>query len=168
MTHSRTHPSHSAQPLIRGGSHIDRDGYVHMMTRTDDVMNVAGHRLSSGALEEACSTHEAVVECAVVGAADELKGAMPVAFLVLQSDGCDEGKVAAEVSALVRQRVGAVASLRAAIVVPALPKTRSGKVLRTVLRAICDGTPYKVPGTIEDRSVLIAVENSTRARFSPP
>ena len=133
----------------------DENGYLHIMTRTDDILNVAGHRLSSGALEEACLEHEHVVECAVVGCSHELKGMIPVAFVVTSET--HENDVASEVVSLVRNRIGAVAAMKNVLVVPALPKTRSGKILRNILRAMSDGETYKIPGTIEDESVLDAV-----------
>jgi propionyl-CoA synthetase len=133
----------------------DDDGYVHIMTRTDDVINVAGHRLSSGALEEACLAHPDVVECAVVGTRDAIKGTVPVALLVTSATAGNNGEqIADEVVLLVRERIGAVAALRQAAVVAALPKTRSGKILRNVLRKIADNEPYKLPGTIEDAGVV--------------
>eukprot|EP00039_Didymoeca_costata_P001490 m.52921 g.52921 ORF g.52921 m.52921 type:complete len:681 (-) comp10828_c1_seq4:67-2109(-) len=135
----------------------DEMGYLHIMSRTDDIINVAGHRLSSGALEEACLIHEQVVECAVVGVQDDLKGTVPMALVVVSQKDLDQDEVAAQVIANVRTRVGPFAAMRACAVVPALPKTRSGKILRNVIRAIADDEPYKLPGTIEDASVLEAV-----------
>ena len=134
---------------------IDSDGYVHIMARTDDVINVAGHRLSTGQLEEILTGHEDVAECAVVGVADALKGQLPLGLLVLNAD-CQrtETEVAAEVIALVREKLGPVAAFKNARVVAKLPKTRSGKILRAIIRAMADGQPYTVPGTIEDISVL--------------
>lgn len=130
----------------------DDDGYLHIMTRTDDIINVAGHRLSTGALEEACSEHPMVVECAVVGAADALKGTVPVALIV--TSGPSE-TVVDDVVALVRDKIGAFAALKSCAVVAALPKTRSGKILRKAIRAMADGDDtYKLPGTIEDASVV--------------
>lgn len=131
----------------------DEQGYLHIMTRTDDILNVAGHRLSSGALEEACLEHADVVECAVVGKSHDMKGMVPVAFVVASSSENDDD-LPSEVVSLVRERVGAVAALKNVFVVPALPKTRSGKILRNILRAISNNEEYKIPGTIEDSSVL--------------
>ena len=133
----------------------DENGYLHIMSRTDDIINVAGHRLSTGALEEACLAHPSVVECAVVGTQDELKGLVPVALLVV-GDGSGEthSQIVDEVISLVRLNIGAVAAMRSAAVVTALPKTRSGKILRNALRSIADDVPYKLPGTIEDASVV--------------
>ena len=134
---------------------IDADGYVHIMARTDDVINVAGHRLSTGQLEEILTGHQDVAECAVVGVADALKGQLPLGLVVLNA-GCAraEAEVAAEVIALVREKLGPVAAFKNARVVEKLPKTRSGKILRAIIRAMADGQPYTVPGTIEDMGVL--------------
>ncbi len=138
---------------------IDADGYVHIMARTDDVINVAGHRLSTGQLEEILTGHADVAECAVVGVADALKGQVPLGLLVLNA-GCAraEVEVATEIVALVREKLGPVAAFKNARVVAKLPKTRSGKILRATIRAIADGQPYRVPGTIEDLSVLDALK----------
>ena len=134
---------------------IDADGYVHIMARTDDVINVAGHRLSTGQLEEILTGHQDVAECAVVGVADALKGQLPLGLVVLNA-GCAraEAEVAAEVIALVREKLGPVAAFKNVRVVEKLPKTRSGKILRAIIRAMADGQPYTVPGTIEDMGVL--------------
>ena len=134
---------------------IDEDGYIFVMSRTDDVINVAGHRLSTGAIEEVLASHPDVAECAVIGAADQLKGQLPVGFLVLKA-GVDRNHedIVAEVVKLVRERVGPVAVFKKATVVARLPKTRSGKVLRATMRKIADGEEYKVPATIEDPKVL--------------
>lgn len=138
---------------------IDEDGYVHIMARTDDVINVAGHRLSTGQLEEILTGHDDVAECAVVGVADALKGQLPMGLMVLNA-GCsrDEAEVAREVIALVREKLGPIAAFRNARVVAKLPKTRSGKILRSIIRAMADGQPYIVPGTIEDMGVLEQIE----------
>ena len=135
--------------------------YLHIMSRTDDIINVAGHRLSTGALEEACSDHAEVVECAVVGTKDELKGVVPIALLVCTESGnAEPARVCEEVIELVREKVGAVASMKHAAVVAALPKTRSGKTLRNAIRSIADDEPYKLPGTIEDASVIEGIEEA--------
>ena len=137
------------------GGHVDADGYLFVMGRTDDVINVAGHRLSTGAMEEVLAGHPAVAECAVIGVADALKGQLPRGFVVLKAGvEVDEDALRAELVALVRQRVGAVAALRDVAVVPALPKTRSGKILRKTMRGIADGREEPVPSTIEDPAVL--------------
>lgn len=133
----------------------DANGYLHIMSRTDDIINVAAHRLSTGMLEEVCCSHKDVVECAVVGTKDDVKGAVPIALLVLSTEGSDEPqRVVKEVVELVREKVGAMASMRHAAVAAALPKTRSGKILRNVIRAIADDEPYKIPGTIETADVI--------------
>ena len=123
--------------------------------RTDDVINVAGHRLSTGELEEVVGSHPAVAECAVIGIKDDLRGQIPVALVCLK-DGVDtvDSAVEAEVVQLVRDTTGAVACLRQALVVQRLPKTRSGKILRGILHKIADGESYKAPSTIDDPAVL--------------
>ncbi len=143
---------------------IDEDGYVHVMTRTDDVINVAGHRLATGAVEEAVASHSDVAECAVIGVADALKGHVPVGFIVLKAgvpDGRD-GAIAAEVVQRVRDRIGPVAGFRTAVVVKRLPKTRSGKILRSTMRKIADAKPYEVPATIDDPAALAEIEKAVR------
>jgi propionyl-CoA synthetase len=134
---------------------IDEDGYINVMSRTDDVINVAGHRLSTGAIEEVLAGHPDVAECAVIGAADEMKGQLPLGFLVLKA-GVDRAPedIVAETVAMVREKVGPVAVFKKAVVVARLPKTRSGKILRGTMRKIADSDEYKVPATIEDPAVL--------------
>jgi propionyl-CoA synthetase len=134
---------------------VDEDGYVFVMTRTDDIINVAGHRLSTGAIEEVLASHSDVAECAVIGVADELKGQLPLGFVVLKAgvERPDE-EIAAELVQLVRDRIGPVAAFRTAIVVPRLPKTRSGKILRGTMRRIADGDEYTTPATIDDPAIL--------------
>jgi propionyl-CoA synthetase len=137
------------------GGFIDPDGYVFVMGRTDDVINVAGHRLSTGAMEAVVATHPAVAECAVIGVADPLKGQVPRAFVVLKAGAdIDPAALEKEVVAAIRDEIGPVAALRSVVVVPALPKTRSGKILRRTMRGIADGRPEAPPSTIEDISVL--------------
>ncbi|MGL5862956.1 MAG: AMP-binding enzyme, partial [Phycicoccus sp.] len=143
--------------LTGDGGLVDADGYLYVMGRTDDVLNVAGHRLSTGSIEAALAGHPDVAECAVIGVADELKGQVPRGLVVFKGgiDGEAEGpRIRAELVQRVRDEVGAVASLRQVDVVAALPKTRSGKVLRRTMREIADGKVPNVPGTIEDASVL--------------
>ena len=143
--------------LTGDGGSIDEDGYLYVMGRTDDVLNVAGHRLSTGSIEAALAGHPAVAECAVIGVADEFKGQVPRGLVVLKGgvDAEAEGeRICAELVQRVRDEVGAVASLRQVDVVAALPKTRSGKILRKTMREIADGKVPNVPGTIEDASVL--------------
>jgi propionyl-CoA synthetase len=143
---------------------IDEDGYVFVMTRTDDIINVAGHRLSTGAIEEVLSEHSDVAECAVIGAADELKGQVPLGFLVLKV-GADRSpdEVSRDVVQMVRDQIGPVVSFKTALVVPRLPKTRSGKTLRGTMRSIADGTDYKVPATIDDPEILDEIIDSLKA-----
>lgn len=147
---------------------IDEDGYLFVMGRTDDVINVAGHRLSTGALEQALATHPAVAECAVIGLADPLKGQRASGYVVLKSGVTVDGEAGAaalldELRAAVRSTVGAVADFKQVAVVDALPKTRSGKILRKTMRQMADGEEHTVPSTIEDRSVLDALEPVLRA-----
>jgi propionyl-CoA synthetase len=150
--------------LTGDGGRFDDDGYLYVMGRTDDVINVAGHRLSTGAMEEVLAGHPAVAECAVIGVDDELKGQVPRGFVVLKA-GADVAPdvLEQELVALVRGRIGAVASLRRVQVVPALPKTRSGKILRKTMRGIADGGDPAVPSTIEDPAVLDALRPILRS-----
>ncbi|MDH3763396.1 MAG: propionyl-CoA synthetase [Gammaproteobacteria bacterium] len=137
------------------GGYIDDDGYVFIMGRVDDVINVAGHRLSTGEMEEVVGKHPMVAECAVIGRRDELKGQMPMGFVVLKNaDGAEPDQIINELVQLVRKDIGAVAAFKEAIVVGRLPKTRSGKILRKTLRAMVDGDDYVVPSTIEDPAAL--------------
>jgi propionyl-CoA synthetase len=130
---------------------IDDDGYVHVMARTDDIINVAGHRLSTGALEEVLTSHPDVAECAVVGVSDQLKGQLPVGFLVLKVGAVGgEDEVVGDVVASVRERIGPVASFKSAVVVDRLPKTRSGKILRGTIARIADDAPWTMPATVDD------------------
>ncbi|MEK0163157.1 propionate-CoA ligase PrpE [Phaeobacter sp. A36a-5a] len=133
----------------------DEDGYLYIMARTDDVINVAGHRLSTGGMEEVLAGHPDVAECAVIGAADSLKGQMPLGFLCLNA-GCNtpHEEVVAQVVKLVREKIGPVAAFKLACVVDRLPKTRSGKILRGTMVNIADGTPWKMPATIDDPAIL--------------
>ncbi|WP_394432612.1 propionyl-CoA synthetase [Streptomyces sp. SGAir0957] len=144
--------------LTGDGGHIDEDGYVFVMGRTDDVINVAGHRLSTGTMEEALAAHPAVAECAVIGVTDALKGQVPRGLVVLKAGvEADAAAVEAELVRLVRDRIGAVASLKDVTVVAALPKTRSGKILRRTMRGIADGLDEPVPSTVDDATVLDAL-----------
>ncbi|WP_406721262.1 propionyl-CoA synthetase [Thioclava litoralis] len=138
--------------------YIDEDGYVYIMARTDDVINVAGHRLSTGAMEEVLASHPDVAECAVVGVSDALKGQMPLGFLCLNA-GCTRphSEIIRECLGLVRDKIGPVAAFKTACVVDRLPKTRSGKILRATMVKIADGMPYNVPATIDDPSVLTEI-----------
>jgi propionyl-CoA synthetase len=140
------------------GGYRDEDGYVYVMGRIDDVINVAGHRLSTGQMEEVLASHPAVAECAVIGVHDATKGQVPRGFVVLKAGaGPAPATVSAELIALIRDRIGAVAALRRVDVVPALPKTRSGKILRKTMRGIADGINEPVLSTIEDPAVLDAL-----------
>ncbi|MBW3099150.1 propionyl-CoA synthetase [Pseudohoeflea coraliihabitans] len=135
--------------------YIDTDGYLFIMARTDDIINVAGHRLSTGGMEEAISGHPDVAECAVIGVADAMKGQVPVGFLVLNSGvGRDTATIEAEVIARVRERIGPVAAFKTAVVVQRLPKTRSGKILRATMQKIAEGADWKMPATIDDPAIL--------------
>ena len=135
--------------------YVDEDGYVYIMARTDDIINVAGHRLSTGGMEEVLAGHGDVAECAVVGIADKLKGQIPIGFVVLKA-GVDKaaGDIEAECVTLVREKIGAVAALRIVMNVARLPKTRSGKILRGTIRSIADGEDWNMPATIEDPVIL--------------
>jgi propionyl-CoA synthetase len=146
------------------GGHVDPEGYVYIMGRVDDVINVAGHRLSTGAMEEAIAMHPDVAECAVIGVADDFKGQLPLGLVVLKA-GVERGhdEVVAELVQMVRNRIGAVASFKHALVVKRLPKTRSGKILRSVMRKVADAAPYTVPSTIDDPAILDEVAASLRA-----
>lgn len=143
--------------LSGDGGYVDDDGYVYVMGRTDDVINVAGHRLSTGAIEGVLAAHPAVAECAVIGAADPLKGQVPRGFVVLKA-GADPEGVTAELVAAVREEIGPVAAFKDVQVVAGLPKTRSGKILRRTMRQLADGERPQVPSTIEDPEVLTALE----------
>ncbi|MDQ0379171.1 propionyl-CoA synthetase [Amycolatopsis thermophila] len=139
--------------LTGDGGYVDEDGYLFVMGRTDDVINVAGHRLSTGAMEAVLAAHPAVAECAVIGVNDPLKGQVPRGFVVLKAGASADG-LAGELVAAVRRDIGAVAAFRQVTVVDALPKTRSGKILRKTMRSIAEGRTEPVPSTIEDASVL--------------
>ncbi|MBK6762803.1 MAG: propionyl-CoA synthetase [Micrococcales bacterium] len=137
------------------GGYIDEDGYLYVLGRTDDVINVAGHRLSTGVIEAAIATHPDVAECAVIGVHDAMKGQTPRAFVVLKSGAdIDPGELSKQIVSTVRELVGPVAAMKEVVVVPGLPKTRSGKILRRTMRGIADGREEAVPSTIEDGRVL--------------
>jgi propionyl-CoA synthetase len=143
--------------------YIDDQGYVFVMARTDDIINVAGHRLSTGAIEEVLASHRDVAECAVIGVADKLKGQSPLGLLVLKA-GVERshGDIAQEAIQLVRDRIGPVASFKTAVVVDRLPKTRSGKILRGTMRRIADGEEYGTPATIDDPAALDEIAEALR------
>jgi propionyl-CoA synthetase len=151
--------------LSGDGGMVDEDGYVFIMGRVDDVMNVAGHRLSTGAMEEVLAAHPDVAECAVIGVADELKGQVPVGLVVLKDGSTAEpGALEAEIVAMVREEVGPVASLKRVLVVSRLPKTRSGKILRRTMRDIADDKPYEAPSTIDDPAILDEIAEALGSR----
>ena len=138
---------------------IDDDGYIFVMGRVDDVINVAGHRLSTGAMEEVLASHQSVAECAVIGVSDQMKGQLPVGFVVLKSGVTrPHEEIVKELIALVRERIGPVAAFKTALVVSRLPKTRSGKILRGTMHKIADSVEYKVPATIDDPAILDEIE----------
>ncbi len=141
--------------------YIDADGYLYIMARTDDVINVAGHRLSTGAMEEILAGHKDVAECAVIGVSDDLKGQLPMGFLCLNS-GCETptADVIKEVVKMVREKIGPVAAFKLACVVDRLPKTRSGKILRGTMVSIADGKDFKMPATIDDPEILNEIAQS--------
>jgi propionyl-CoA synthetase len=145
--------------------YIDEDGYIFIMSRTDDIINVAGHRLSTGAMEEICASHPDVAECAVIGIADPIKGQVPAGFLVINANVSREtNDIEKEVIGLVRERIGPVAAFKTAICVKRLPKTRSGKILRGTMQKIADGESWKMPATIDDPTVLDEIATALNGR----
>ncbi len=144
---------------------IDEDGYVFVMARTDDIINCAGHRLSTGSMEEVCAKHPDVAECAVIGISDTVKGQIPCGFLVLKHNVSRETeKISSEVAEMVRSQIGPVAAFKTVMIVPKLPKTRSGKILRGTMQKIADGMPWTMPATIEDPGALDAVTAALTAK----
>jgi propionyl-CoA synthetase len=149
---------HAGFYVTGDGGYRDSDGYLYVMGRIDDVINVAGHRLSTGQMEEVLASHPAVAECAVIGVNDDFKGQIPRGFVVLKAGiSAEPAALSAELVQLVRDQIGAVAALRRVDVVGALPKTRSGKILRKTMRGIADGKDEAPPSTIEDPAVLDAL-----------
>ncbi|MGZ9735108.1 acetate--CoA ligase [Flavobacterium sp. GNP002] len=141
--------------LSGDGGYKDEDGYIFITGRTDDVINVAGHRLSTAEMEEVVASHHSVAECAVIGIQDELKGQIPLALVVTKSgDDIEHYQLEQEIIKLVRHQIGAVASLRNVVIVQRLPKTRSGKILRKLMRSITDGEEFQIPSTIDDESIV--------------
>jgi propionyl-CoA synthetase len=141
--------------------HIDEDGYIWIMSRTDDIINVAGHRLSTGAIEEVLSEHQSVAECAVLGIADKLKGQLPIGLVVLKSGVEKKNEtISKECIQMVREKIGPVAAFKVVIVIKRLPKTRSGKILRGTIRKIADKEDYKMPATIDDPAILEEIAQS--------
>jgi propionyl-CoA synthetase len=144
--------------------YIDNDGYVYVMSRTDDVINVAGHRLSTGAIEEVLASHPDVAECAVMGVNDSLKGELPLGCLVLNAGVArDTEEIVRESVQLVRENIGPVAAFKLAVVVKRLPKTRSGKILRGTMKKIADSTEWKMPATIDDPAILDEITESLQS-----
>ncbi len=139
----------------------DEDGYFWIMSRTDDIINVAGHRLSTGAIEEVLASHSDVAECAVVGAADEIEGEIPLGLIVLKA-GVQRGhdEIIQELIRMVREKIGPVASFKVATIVKRLPKTRSGKIVRGTIKKIADGVEYRIPPTIDDPAILKEITES--------
>jgi propionyl-CoA synthetase len=143
----------------------DADGYLTILGRTDDIINVAGHRLSTGGIEEVLASHPDVAECAVLGIRDEIKGEQPCGFIVVKSGVTrPAAQIEQEIVALVRERIGPVAAFRIAIVVNRLPKTRSGKILRGTMKKIADREPWTLPATIDDASVLDEIRAALNGR----
>jgi len=146
----------------------DADDYLYIMGRTDDIINVAGHRLSTGGMEEVIASHPAVAECAVIGVRDALKGETPCGFAVLKSGvAAAPAEIERELVALVRDKIGPVAAFKIAIAVARLPKTRSGKILRGTMRKIADGEAWTAPSTIEDAAVLTEIKAALKERGLP-
>ncbi len=148
----------------RDGGYMDEDGYIFIMGRTDDIINVAGHRLSTGGMEEVLAAHPDVAECAVIGVEDQLKGQLPVGFLVVNAGVTrSPEEIVGEVVGMVRDRIGAVAAFKRAVVVARLPKTRSGKILRGTMQKIADRQPYKAPATIDDPAILDEIDGALQS-----
>ena len=147
--------TYSGYYLTADAGYKDEEDYLWIMSRTDDIINVAGHRLSTGAMEEVLAAHPDVAECAVVGIADEIKGEVPIGFIVLKV-GVQraEDTIIQELIQMVRQKIGPIASFRVATIVQRLPKTRSGKILRGTMKRIADGVEYRMPATIDDPVIL--------------
>ena len=149
------------------GAYIDEDGYIFITGRIDDVINVAGHRLSTSDMEEIVASHQSIAECAVIGINDEYKGQVPIGLVVLkQGDDIDANQLERELVEMVRSRLGAVASFKRSIVVKRLPKTRSGKILRKALRNIANGGEIVIPSTIEDPAVLDEIVQTLHPRLT--
>jgi len=155
--------THEGWYLTGDAGYRDADGYLWVMSRIDDIINTAGHRLSTGGMEEVLASHPDVAEAAVIGVADDLKGELPVGLVVLKSDvDRSEDEIRAELVALIREKIGPVASFKKVSVVQRLPKTRSGKVLRGIMRNIADSKDYKMPATIDDPRVLDEIEQALK------
>ncbi|PYM94830.1 MAG: propionyl-CoA synthetase [Candidatus Rokuibacteriota bacterium] len=159
------HPGHY---LTGDAGYRDEDGYLYIMSRVDDIINVAGHRLSTGAMEEVLSSHPDVAECAVVGVADEIKGEVPVGFVVTKAGVArGEAEIVRELVERVREQIGPVAAFKTALVVKRLPKTRSGKILRGTMKRIADGHEYTAPATIDDPAILGEIAEALGAKGYP-
>jgi propionyl-CoA synthetase len=140
---------------------IDQDGYLHVLSRTDDIINVAGHRLSTGGMEQVLAEHQDVAECAVLGVSDQLKGQVPLGLLVLKDGVNTEHKqIIEDVIRMVRAEIGPVAAFKVAVIVKRLPKTRSGKILRGIIQKIADSADYDIPATIDDPLILMEIKES--------
>ncbi len=152
LSYLSTYPGHY---MTADAGYRDDDGYLYIMSRTDDIINVAGHRLSTGGMEEVLAGHPDVAECAVLGVADELKGEIPVGFIVKKAGvtSSDE-QIVKEVIQMVREKIGPVAAFKTATIVHRLPKTRSGKILRGTIKKIADGAEWNMPATIDDPAIL--------------
>jgi propionyl-CoA synthetase len=145
------------------GGFKDEDGYIYIMGRVDDIINVAGHRLSTGGMEEVVAKHPDVAECAVIGVNDQLKGQVPVGFAVLKAGVLrNHADIQKEIVGMIRDQIGALACLKDMAIVARLPKTRSGKILRSTMRKIADGKEYNVPSTIEDPTVLGEIQGALK------
>jgi propionyl-CoA synthetase len=150
--------------LSGDAGYIDEDGYIFVMSRIDDIINVAGHRLSTGGMEAVLAGHQDVAECAVIGAADQLKGELPLGLVVLKSGVTrDHAIIQKELVTKVRDEIGPVAAFKTVVIVPRLPKTRSGKTLRGTMKSIADGKEYKAPATIDDPAILDEIEAALAA-----
>jgi propionyl-CoA synthetase len=159
---------YSGYYLTADAGYKDDDGYLWIMSRTDDIINVAGHRLSTGAMEEVLASHPEVAECAVMGVADAVKGEIPLGLIVLKAGvRRPQQEIVAQVIDMVRERIGPVASFRIATVVKRLPKTRSGKILRGTIKKIADGVDYRIPPTIDDPSILDEITTDLAALGYP-
>ncbi len=154
--------------LTSDGGYMDEDGYLFVMGRVDDVINVAGHRLSTGEMEEVIATHPMVAECAVIGAADSLKGQLPLGLIVLKSGAVtDEESLGRELTRMIRDQIGPIACYKTTAIVSRLPKTRSGKILRSTMRKIADGADFAVPSTIDDPAILDEIGRDLRRAGYP-
>jgi propionyl-CoA synthetase len=137
------------------GGYKDDDDYIYITGRVDDVINVAGHRLSTAEMEEVVASHQSIAECAVIGINDALRGQIPLALVVTKlNDGIEHFQLEYEITHIIRQQIGAVASLRNVVIVNRLPKTRSGKILRKLMRSIADGEQFQIPSTIDDETII--------------